>query len=156
MVKTMVRQIVLLQPMEAHGKVLIHLQTLGVPTLEQKLAGNLAQDMAKNIWELLSPVKLVGILPLSFMETDFSMEFSALIALQGIVVTHTCAGPDTLPVESYKIGLGPSIQPVQIPLQSHPVIWHTNSPTPLGVICEFDEGALNLIIQIIDKDIKQD
>jgi len=58
-------------------------------------------------------------------------------------------------VEPHTIDLGPSIQPVQIPLQSLPTLEQINTPTQLGVICRFTEGALNPLIQIIDKDVKQ-
>jgi len=56
-------------------------------------------------------------------------------------------------VETHTIGLGPSIQPVQIPLQSLPTLEQIDTPTQLGVICKLTEGALNPLIQIIDKDI---
>ena len=59
-------------------------------------------------------------------------------------------------VETYTIHLGPLIQSVQIPLQSLPAIKQINTPTQLGVICKIPEGALNPLIQIIDKDVKPD
>jgi len=54
-------------------------------------------------------------------------------------------------VESHTVGLGPSIQSVQIPLQSLPTLQEIDTPTQLGVICKLTEGALNPLIQIIDK-----
>ncbi|KAK4819021.1 hypothetical protein QYF61_024137 [Mycteria americana] len=59
-------------------------------------------------------------------------------------------------VEPHTIDLGPSIQPVQVPLQSLPALQQINTPAQLGVICKLTEGALDPFIQIIDKDIKQD
>ena len=59
-------------------------------------------------------------------------------------------------VESHTIGLGPLIQSVQIPLQSLPVLEQTDTPAQLGVICKLTEGALSPLIQITDKDVKQD
>ncbi|KAK4820222.1 hypothetical protein QYF61_021727 [Mycteria americana] len=50
----------------------------------------------------------------------------------------------------------PLIQAVQVPLQSLPTLKQINTPTQLGVICKLTEGTLNPLIQIIDKDIKQD
>ena len=47
-------------------------------------------------------------------------------------------------------------QPAQIPLQSLPTLEHINTPAQLGVICKLTEAALNPLIQIIDKDVKQD
>jgi len=59
-------------------------------------------------------------------------------------------------VKPHTVGLSPSIQPVQIPLQSLPTFKHIDTPARLGVIRKLTEGALNPLIQIIDKDIKQD
>ncbi|KAK4806197.1 hypothetical protein QYF61_001120 [Mycteria americana] len=58
-------------------------------------------------------------------------------------------------VEPHTIDLGPSIQPVQVPLQSLPTLKQINTPAQLGVVCKLTEGALDPLIQIIDKDIKQ-
>ncbi|KAK4825833.1 hypothetical protein QYF61_002956 [Mycteria americana] len=76
--------------------------------------------------------------------------FPKPVALHGVV--HPALGF----VEPHTIGLGPSIQPVQVPLQSLPTLKQINTPTQLGVICKLTEGALDPLIQIIDKDIKQD
>lgn len=76
------------------------------------------------------------------------------VALQGFAVTQVkvlVLGLFGLHVT----GLGSSIQPVQIPLQSLPTLQQMNIPTQLGVICELTESALNPLIQIIDKHIKQ-
>ncbi|TRZ26267.1 hypothetical protein HGM15179_000879 [Zosterops borbonicus] len=56
--------------------------------------------------------------------------------------------------ESLTIGLGPLIQPVQIPLQSLPVLQQINTPIQFSVICELADGALDPFIRIINKDIK--
>ncbi|KAJ7407293.1 hypothetical protein BTVI_63576 [Pitangus sulphuratus] len=64
--------------------------------------------------------------------------------------------PAICPIESDIFGLVPSIQPVQILLQSLPELQQINSPTQLGIILRFTEDALNPLIQIINKDIKQD
>ncbi|KAK4813829.1 hypothetical protein QYF61_001833 [Mycteria americana] len=58
-------------------------------------------------------------------------------------------------VKPHTIDLGPSIQPVQVPLQSLPTLQQINTPSQLGVICKITEGALDPFVQIIDKDIKQ-
>ncbi|KAK4811173.1 hypothetical protein QYF61_019804 [Mycteria americana] len=58
-------------------------------------------------------------------------------------------------VKPHTIDLGPSIQPVQVPLQSLPTLQQINTPTQLGVVCKLTEGALDPFVQIIDKDIKQ-
>ncbi|KAK4823850.1 hypothetical protein QYF61_007498 [Mycteria americana] len=75
-------------------------------------------------------------------------------ALHGVVVTQVQDLALNL-VEPHTIGLGPSIQPVQIPLQSLPPLKQINTPAQLGVICKLTEGALDPLVQIIDKDIKQ-
>ncbi|KAK4821425.1 hypothetical protein QYF61_019703 [Mycteria americana] len=59
-------------------------------------------------------------------------------------------------VKPHTIDLGPLIQPVQIPLQSLPTLKQINTPAQLGVICKLTEGALDPLIQIMDKDVKQD
>lgn len=44
----------------------------------------------------------------------------------------------------------------QIPLQSLPVLQQINTPTHLGVVCEFPQGGLSPLIQIINKYTEQD
>ncbi|KAK4823737.1 hypothetical protein QYF61_006006 [Mycteria americana] len=58
-------------------------------------------------------------------------------------------------VEPHTSDLSPSIQPVEVPLQSLPTLQQINTPTQLGVLCKLAESALDPFIQIIDKDIKQ-
>ena len=47
------------------------------------------------------------------------------------------------------------MQPAQIPLQSLPVFEQIDAPTHFGVICKLTDGALDPLMQIIDKEIKQ-
>ncbi|KAK4831026.1 hypothetical protein QYF61_014914 [Mycteria americana] len=72
------------------------------------------------------------------------------VALHGVVVTQVQDLALGL-VKPHTTGLGPSIQPVQ----SLPTLKQINTPAQLGVICKLAEGALDPLIQIIDKDIKQ-
>ncbi|KAK4813681.1 hypothetical protein QYF61_019574 [Mycteria americana] len=58
-------------------------------------------------------------------------------------------------VKPHTAGPSPSIQPVQVPLQSLPTLQQINTPAQLGVICKLTEGALDPFVQIIDKDMKQ-
>ncbi|KAK4825284.1 LOW QUALITY PROTEIN: hypothetical protein QYF61_026129 [Mycteria americana] len=76
------------------------------------------------------------------------------VALHGVVVTQVQDLALGL-VEPHTIDLGPSIQPVQVLLQSLPTLKQINTPAQLGVICKLAESALDPFIQIIDKDIKQ-
>ncbi|KAK4829527.1 hypothetical protein QYF61_005166, partial [Mycteria americana] len=46
-------------------------------------------------------------------------------------------------VKPHTIDLGPSIQPVQVPLQSLPTLQQINTPAQLGVVCKLTEGALD-------------
>ncbi|CAM9900798.1 unnamed protein product, partial [Bubo scandiacus] len=46
-------------------------------------------------------------------------------------------------IETPTVGLSPSLQPVQISLQSLPTLEQINTPTQLGVICKLTEGALD-------------
>ena len=59
-------------------------------------------------------------------------------------------------VKLHTIDFGPSIQPVQVPLQSLPALEQINAPAQLGVLCKLTEGALDPLIQIIKKGIKQE
>ncbi|PKU39790.1 hypothetical protein llap_9902 [Limosa lapponica baueri] len=76
------------------------------------------------------------------------------VGLHGVGVTQV-QDPALGLVEPHPIGLSPSIQPVQIPLQSPPTLQQVDTPTQLGVICKFTEGALHPLVQIIDKDVKE-
>ncbi|KAK4831375.1 hypothetical protein QYF61_017506 [Mycteria americana] len=80
--------------------------------------------------------------------------FPKPVALQGVVVTQV-QEPALGLVEPHTIDLGPSMQPVQIPLQSLPPLQQINTSTQFGVICKLSEGALDPLVQIIDKDVKQ-
>ncbi|KAK4824303.1 LOW QUALITY PROTEIN: hypothetical protein QYF61_013048 [Mycteria americana] len=84
----------------------------------------------------------------------FQPLFPKPVALHGIVVTQVQDLALGL-VKPHTIGPSPSIQPVQISLQSLPPLKQINTPTQLGVICKLTEGALDPLVQIIDKDIKQ-
>ncbi|KAK4833082.1 hypothetical protein QYF61_027744, partial [Mycteria americana] len=74
--------------------------------------------------------------------------FPKPVALHGVVVTQV-QDPALGLVKSYRVGLRPSIQPVQVPLQSLPTLKQINTPIQLGVICKLSEGALDPLIQII-------
>ncbi|KAK4826190.1 hypothetical protein QYF61_006134, partial [Mycteria americana] len=89
-----------------------------------------------------------------FHQAAFQPLFPKPVALHGVAVAQVQDLALGL-VEPHTIGLGPSIQPVQVPLQSLPTLKQINIPTQLGVICKLTEGALDPLIQIIDKDIKQ-
>jgi len=77
------------------------------------------------------------------------------VVLHGVSVTEV-QHPALGLVESCTIDLGPLIQPVRISLQSLPTLKQIDTSTQLVVICKLTEGALNPLIQIIDKDGKQD
>ncbi|KAK4827170.1 LOW QUALITY PROTEIN: hypothetical protein QYF61_015132 [Mycteria americana] len=85
----------------------------------------------------------------------FQPLFPKPVALHGVVVLQV-QDPALGLVEPHTIDFSPSIQPVQIPLQSSPTFKQIDTPAQLGVICRLTEGALNPFIQIIDKDINQD
>ncbi|KAK4829404.1 hypothetical protein QYF61_003885 [Mycteria americana] len=80
--------------------------------------------------------------------------FPKPVALHGVAVAQVQDLALGL-VKPHTIDLGPSIQPVQVPLQSLPTLKQINTPTQLGVICKLTEGALDPFVQIIDKDVKQ-
>ncbi|KAK4823028.1 hypothetical protein QYF61_024830 [Mycteria americana] len=88
-----------------------------------------------------------------FCQAAFQPLFPKPVALHGVAVTQVQDLALGL-VEPHTIELGPSIQPVQVPLQSLPTLKQINTPAQLGVICKLTEGALDPFVQIIDKDIK--
>ncbi|KAK4824605.1 hypothetical protein QYF61_016874 [Mycteria americana] len=90
-----------------------------------------------------------------FHQAAFQPLFPKPVALHGVAVTQV-QDPTLGLVKPHTIDVSPSIQPVQIPLQSLPTLKQINTPAQLGVICKLTEGTLNPLIQIIDKDIKQD
>ncbi|KAK4816367.1 hypothetical protein QYF61_016271 [Mycteria americana] len=89
-----------------------------------------------------------------FHQAAFQPPFPKPVVLHGVAVAQVQDLALGL-VKPHTTDLGPSIQPVQVPLQSLPTLQLINSPTQLGVICKLTEGALDALIQIIDKDIKQ-
>ncbi|KAK4816832.1 LOW QUALITY PROTEIN: hypothetical protein QYF61_023896 [Mycteria americana] len=89
-----------------------------------------------------------------FCLAAFQPLFPKPVALHGVAVAQVQDLALGL-VEPHTIDLGPSIQPVQVPLQSLPTLQQINTPTQLGVICKLTEGALDPFVQIIDKDVKQ-
>ncbi|KAK4816773.1 hypothetical protein QYF61_022771 [Mycteria americana] len=84
----------------------------------------------------------------------FQPLFPKPVALHGVAVAQVQDLALGL-VEPHTTDLGPSIQPVQVPLQSLPTLKQINNPAQLGVICKLTEGALDPLVKIIDKDIKQ-
>ncbi|KAK4821599.1 LOW QUALITY PROTEIN: hypothetical protein QYF61_025176 [Mycteria americana] len=89
-----------------------------------------------------------------FCQAAFQPLFPKPVALHGVVVAQVQDLALGL-VEPHTIGPSPSIQPVQVPLQSLPTLQQINTPAQLGVICKLTEGALDSFVQIIDKDVKQ-
>ncbi|KAK4818014.1 hypothetical protein QYF61_004127 [Mycteria americana] len=89
-----------------------------------------------------------------FLRAAFQALLPKPVALHGVVVIEG-QDPAFGLVEPHTTGLSPSIQPVQIPLQSLPTLKQIDTPAQLGVICKLTEDTLNPLIQIIDKDIRQ-
>ncbi|KAK4830581.1 hypothetical protein QYF61_011759 [Mycteria americana] len=87
-------------------------------------------------------------------QAAFQPLFPKPVALHGVAVAQVQDLALGL-VKPHTTDLGPSIQPVQVPLQSLPTLQQINTPTQLGVICKLTEGALDPFVQIIDKDVKQ-
>ncbi|KAK4816020.1 hypothetical protein QYF61_011010 [Mycteria americana] len=87
-------------------------------------------------------------------QAAFQPLFPKPVALHGVAVAQVQDLALGL-VEPHTIDLGPSIQPVQVPLQSLPTLKQINTPTQLGVVCKLTESTLDPFVQIIDKDVKQ-
>ena len=89
-----------------------------------------------------------------FHQAAFQPLFPKPVELHGVVVTQAQDLALSL-VEPPTVGLSPSLRPVKISLQSLPTLQQINTPTQLGVVCKLTEGALDPLIQIIDKNTKQ-
>ncbi|KAK4825179.1 hypothetical protein QYF61_024659 [Mycteria americana] len=87
-------------------------------------------------------------------QAAFQPLFHKPVALHGVAVAQVQDLALGL-VEPHTIDLGPSIQSVQVPLQSLPTLQQINTPTQLGVVCKLTESTLDPFVQIIDKDVKQ-
>jgi len=70
--------------------------------------------------------------------------------LHGVVVTQV-QDPACGLVEPHTVGLGPSIQSVQIPLQSLPALEQIDTSSQLGVFCKLTLRVLSSLIQIVIK-----
>lgn len=77
------------------------------------------------------------------------------VALPGVVVIHVQDVALVL-VELHTIGLCPLIQPAQIPQQSLPTLQQIHIPSYPGWGHLQTEGTLNPLVQVVDKDVKQD
>ncbi|KAK4810733.1 hypothetical protein QYF61_007707 [Mycteria americana] len=89
-----------------------------------------------------------------FRWAAFQPLFPKPVALHGVAVAQVQDLALGL-VKPHTIHPSPSIQPVQVPLQSLPTLQQINTPTQLGVVCKLTESTLDPFVQIIDKDIKQ-
>ncbi|KAK4827890.1 hypothetical protein QYF61_022313 [Mycteria americana] len=87
-------------------------------------------------------------------QAAFQPLFPKPVALHGVAVAQVQDLALGL-VKPHTIHPSPSIQPVQVPLQSLPTVQQINTPTQLGVVCKLTESALDPFVQIIDKDVKQ-
>ncbi|KAF4794145.1 hypothetical protein TURU_104861 [Turdus rufiventris] len=59
-------------------------------------------------------------------------------------------------IKPHPTGLCPSIQLVQVSLQSPPTFQQIDSCSQISVICKFTNEALNSLIHVINKNIEQD
>ena len=70
------------------------------------------------------------------------------VALHGVVVTRV-QDPALGLVETLTVGLGPSIQPVQIPLQSLSTLEHNDTPNQLGLVVKVHLLSNRLLIKVV-------
>ena len=57
-------------------------------------------------------------------------------------------------VELHEVHTGPVLKPVKVPLDGIPFLQLINCIAQLGVMCTFAKAAFNLIVYVVDKDIK--
>ncbi|KAK4832759.1 hypothetical protein QYF61_025288 [Mycteria americana] len=84
----------------------------------------------------------------------FQPLFPKPVALHGVAVTQLQDLVLGL-VEPHTTGLGPSIQPVQIPLQILPPFKQINTPAQRGLICKLTEGEATLGIRQLHRPTAQ-
>ncbi|KAK4823558.1 hypothetical protein QYF61_003302 [Mycteria americana] len=123
-------------------------------TLHQLRCPSLDTLQHLNVSLVVGGPKLNRVFEVQPHQAAFQPLFPKPAALHGVAVTQVQDLALGL-LEPHTIDLGPSIQPVQVPLQSLPTLKQINTPTQLGVICKLTDGAINPFVQIIDKDIKQ-
>ncbi|XP_048790014.1 uncharacterized protein LOC125688256 [Lagopus muta] len=58
-------------------------------------------------------------------------------------------------VEPHQVHPSPALQPVEVPLNGIPSFHRINRTTQLGVVSKLAEGALNSLIDVINKDVKE-
>ncbi|GAB0199151.1 hypothetical protein GRJ2_002380500 [Grus japonensis] len=73
-----------------------------------------------------------------FLQAAFQPLCPKPAALPGVVVTEV-QDPALGLVKPHTAGLGPSIQPIQIPLQPLPTLEQIDTPAQFGVICKLSE-----------------
>ncbi|KAK4823681.1 hypothetical protein QYF61_005652 [Mycteria americana] len=81
-----------------------------------------------------------------FCRAAFQPLFPKPVALHGVAVAQVQDLALGL-VKPHTVGLGPSIQPVQVPLQSLPTLKHINTPAQLGVSAKKADNLLSCIRQ---------
>jgi len=82
----------------------------------------------------------------SRLEKIFNTKYNHQLDLPSPITNHVLCP---------SIGLSSAIQPVQISLKGLPAPRQINTPSQLGVICKITEGALNPLIQVINKDTEE-
>ncbi|KAJ7410693.1 integral membrane protein dgcr2 idd [Pitangus sulphuratus] len=80
-----------------------------------------------------------------FPPSSFPATLPKPAELRGVIVTQAYDTELHL-VEVHTIGLGPSIQTVQIPLQGCPALQQINAPTQVGGVCKLTEGIRDPVI----------
>ncbi|KAK4828716.1 hypothetical protein QYF61_000554 [Mycteria americana] len=134
------------------------LQPMEDPMLEQAKQPQFPQPLLiRLVLQTLHQLRCPSLDMLQHLKVSLVAAFQPLfpkpVALHGVVVAQVQDLALGL-VEPHTIVLGPSIQPVQVPLQSLPTLKQINAPAQLGVVCKRTQGAPDPLIQTIDKDIK--
>ncbi|KAK4818477.1 hypothetical protein QYF61_014179 [Mycteria americana] len=102
------------------------------------------------LWRKLAPRIPSGFLPLN---NPSSLSRSSIRLVLQTLHQLRCPSLDT--VQHLNVSLvvrGPKLNTV---FESLPPLKQINTPAQLGVVCKLTEGALDPLVQIIDKDIKQ-
>ncbi|TRZ13142.1 hypothetical protein HGM15179_013961 [Zosterops borbonicus] len=74
------------------------------------------------------------------------------VALQGVIVAKMQDSARGL-IKLHLIGLCPSIQLLQVSLESHPTFQQINTRSQLSVVCRFTNKRLTTLIYVINKNI---
>ncbi|KAK4830289.1 hypothetical protein QYF61_009492 [Mycteria americana] len=90
-----------------------------------------------------------------FCQTAFQLVCPQHVLVPGVVPSQVQDFALAL-VELHGAPASPFLQPVKVPLDGRTALWYISHYSQFGVICKLAEGALYLIVQIINEDVNDE